>query len=105
MELVNIKNALDETGLPVAYHHFNKKTTAPFIIYFIPDVDLIGADDTVYKTKQSIRIELYTLSKDIETEATLENILIENGLFYSKSETYISEENMYEIIYESEDFK
>ena len=47
-------------------------------------------------------IELYTDIKDPDAEALVENVLDAAGIFYDKTESYIEEENLYEVLYEME---
>ena len=47
-------------------------------------------------------VELYNTKKDFKLEEKLENILDEMKLIYDKTETYISDEDIYMISY---DFK
>lgn len=102
MELVDIKKMLDKTGLPVAYHHFNNAMSAPFLVYCISETEYFYADDTQHMQKNTLRIELYTDIKDVATEKNLESILSAAGICFLKSEIWIDEEKLYEIIYESE---
>lgn len=102
MELVDIKKMLDKTGLPVAYHHFNSAMSAPFLVYYVSETEYFYADDAQHMQKDTLRIELYTDIKDVATEKNLESILSAAGICFSKSEIWIDEEKLYEIIYESE---
>lgn len=102
MNLAEVKQLLDKSGMPVAYHHFNNAMTAPFVVYYVPDIDYIGADDAPYISMATLRIELYTDIKDVTAEHIIEDLLLAAGIFYSKSEVWISDEKLYEIVYESE---
>ncbi len=94
------KKLLEATGLPVAYHQFGEEKDLPFLVYYIPDSNIIAADDGVYQKVSVLRVELYTEKKDIAMEALVELVL--SNFYYTKSETYIESEKMYEIIYEME---
>lgn len=100
MKIKEVKKLLESTGLPVAYHHFREEKDLPFLVYCIPDSNNIAADDEVYQKVSLLRVELYTEKKDIATEALIELVL--SAFYYTKSETYIESEKMYEIIYEME---
>ncbi len=46
-----------------------------------------------------MRIELYTDKKDVSVEKQVEDALDGQGIFYNKSEVWISEERLYEVLY------
>ena len=49
-----------------------------------------------------LHIELYTDYKDVDLEEKVEAVLIGHGLFYDKSEVWISSEKLYEVLYQME---
>jgi hypothetical protein len=49
-----------------------------------------------------LHIELYTDKKDPEIELTVENVLDSYDFFYNKSEVWIEEEKLYEVLYTME---
>ncbi|MCI5680176.1 MAG: hypothetical protein MR278_09440 [Bacteroidales bacterium] len=100
MKIEEIKKMLEATGLPVAYDHFKKQTDPPFLVYLLPESRNIIADDCVYQGKVLVRIELYTDKKDPELEKVVETALAD--MVWTKEETYIDSEEMFEIMYEME---
>lgn len=95
---------IDETGLPNAYYQFTRKTAQepPFICFYFPDDDDFLADDENYVGIMELRIELYTNNKDFKLEKKVAKVLKAHELVYTKSETYIESERMYEVIFETE---
>ncbi len=91
-------------GLPVAYDHFaeGESPKPPFIVYLYPRADNFPADGVAYHKQDILHIEVYTNKKNMPLEARVEAVLDEHGLFYDKSETWILEERMYEVLYETE---
>lgn len=55
-----------------------------------------------WQATTALQIDLYTDRKDLQTEAMVEQVLEQNGIVYTKEETYIASEKMYEITYETE---
>ena len=53
----------------------------------------------VYFKINEVRIELYTDKKDVSVEKQVEDALDDRGIFYNKSEVWISEEKLYEVLY------
>ena len=95
---------LQETGIPFAYNHFaeGESPEPPFICYLLPGSDNFAADGTVYFRINEVRIELYTDKKDVSVEKQVEDALDGRGIFYNKSEVWISEERLYEVMYSFE---
>lgn len=88
---------VNSIGLPYAYYQFREDTAVapPFICFYYPASDDFLADDTNYQAIRPLYIELYTDSKDIEQEESVETVLKNNGLVYSRNEVYIETEKMY----------
>ena len=59
-----------------------------------------GADNIVYHSFNHLDIEVYTDLKNPELEKQVEEVLRSYGLFYHKSEVWIEEEKLYEVLYE-----
>lgn len=95
---------LQETGIPFAYDHFaeGESPEPPFICYLLPGSDNFAADGRVYFKINEVRIELYTDKKDVSVERLVEDALDDRGIFYNKSEVWISEERLYEVLYSFE---
>lgn len=101
--LTNLNNILSQLNIPVAYHHFNKATSLPYIVYYETNTDNVFADNKVWAKCITIEIELYTEYKDINLESDLEDLLNYNEIPYEKiNETYIDDEKMYENVYQIE---
>lgn len=90
-----------EMGLPYVYHHFaeGESPEPPFIVFLYPEADNFAADGTVYFKINRLHIEIYTDLKQPELEESVEAVLLKNGIFYSKTETWIESEKLYEVLY------
>ena len=101
MTIEQIAAMLQETGIPFAYDHFaeGESPEPPFICYLLPGSDNFAADGRVYFKINEVRIELYTDKKDVSVEKQVEDALDVWGIFYNKSEVWISEERLYEVLY------
>ena len=104
MTIEQIAAVLHETGIPFAYDHFaeGESPEPPFICYLLPGSDNFAADGKVYFKINEARIELYTDKKDVSVERQVEDALDDRGIFYNKSEVWISEERLYEVLYSFE---
>ena len=93
---------LEELSLPIAYDHFaeGESPDPPFLCFLYPKNIPFGADDTLYYQLHELDIELYTDEKNPPLEARVEKLLTEHEMFFHKSEVWIEEEKMYEVLYE-----
>ena len=93
---------LEELSLPIAYDHFEEGESPdpPFICFLYPRNVSFGADDSVYYQLHALDIEVYTNLKDPVLEQRVEKLLTEHEMFFHKSEVWIEEEKMYEVLYE-----
>lgn len=104
MTTQRVKEILEATGIPVAYLAFTNETAqpCPFICYFYAGDNDFIADNTNYASINRLIVELYTDYKDFSLEKTVEETLNAAGLVFSREESYISTEQMFQIVYESE---
>ena len=104
MNYEEINEMMLEIGLPFAYHHFaeGESPKPPFLIFLSPSENTFGADNLMYHSFKKLDIELYTDEKSPETEERVEEVLLRHNIFYTKTETWIASEEMYEVLYEME---
>jgi hypothetical protein len=107
MTFPELQQMLEATGFPVAYSHFTETDDSPipappFITYLCTYSDHFFADNQVYKSIDTVHIELYTNKKDLDAEAKLEAILNENEIPFNTIEMYIEIEKLFQKIYEVE---
>lgn len=101
-EIYEALNSLED--IPVTYYAYptNHVPPLPFMVYYFPNDNDDPADDTNYGRIMQLNVELYTEHKDFQTEARVESLLSSMGLVYTRAEQYITSEEMYEVLYESE---
>ena len=95
---------IEEMGIPFAYDHFAEGDAPepPYVVFLYPKAHNFAADGKVYFKVNRLNIELYTDLKDVELEQRVEAVLDSHGIFYAKSEVWIREEGLYEVLYEME---
>ena len=93
---------LSDLGIPVAYDHFaeGESPDPPFLCFLYPRNVPLGADNIVYYQLHEMDLEVYTDAKDPPLEHRVESLLTEHELFFHKSEVWIEEEKLYEVLYE-----
>lgn len=102
MRIHELQALVEQLGLPVAITSFFTEPELPVVVILPIGTESSGSDFKAELRRDSYQIELYTVQKDIALEEKLENILDENGIHYSKNETYINEEAMYQCAYQVE---
>lgn len=104
MTIAELKTLLETTKLPVAYYKFpsEQEQELPVICFVETGSNNFIADDHVYQKISSFDIELYTVFRDTETEASLESVLDGADIPWEKTITYLDTELCYEVIYEIE---
>lgn len=104
MSYEEIFEMMQEIGLPFAYHHFaeGESPDPPFVLFLSPGENTFSADNLMYHSFKDIDIELYTDEKSPETEQHVEEILLQHNIYYTKMETWIESERLYEVLYSME---
>lgn len=99
-----VEQMLDKTGVEYRYHHFETEDAIdpPFIVWYMLDSNNIKADGKVYCKSGRMNVELYTDQKDFDLEQRVEDIFDLYGIMYEKTESYLDDEMMYEVLYEME---
>ena len=104
MRYEQVNEMIESMGLPCAYMAFQDETEKipPYIVFFYPSNDDFYADDTNYQDIVTLRIELYTADKRFDIEENVQSVLKSNRMTYEKDELYLSDEKMFEIVYQME---
>lgn len=102
MILKDLVSGLKKMGFPVAYSHFAEGHVPerPYIVVQGMGSDNFSADGIVYHEIEDTNIELYCDKKDQEAEKKISDFLIENKIYYEKTETYIESEKMIQTVFE-----
>ena len=102
MTYKEIKTMISGIGLPYTYDSFpnNIAPEPPYIVFHYPEDNDFAADNINYVSIDQLSIELYTSTKDFDTESQVESVLTQNGLYFSRSEAYIRNEDLFQIKYD-----
>lgn len=101
MTFKEVTDALAAIGYPVTYLQWPEKEVPqlPYICYYYPSMSPDVADDTHHAQLHNLNVELYTKSKDFAVESEVDQALLNAGFVFTKEETFLNDENMYEILY------
>lgn len=104
MTITEIATMVASMGDDYTYLSFpiGEAPSLPYNIFYYPNRDDFRADGETYQKITNLVIEHYSDEKDFSGESTIESVLDDNGLVYSKAETYIDSEKMFMITYEME---
>lgn len=102
MTFKEIKTMINSIGYSTAYYQFPDNTgqAPPFICFYFPNNSDFKADDSNYCKIEHLVIELYTDTKDFDAESAVESVLSQYDIVWTRRETSIDSERMYECIYE-----
>jgi hypothetical protein len=100
MTQAELIQALKSLGMPVAYSEFTSPQTPPFICCQHVYSRDIMADNQNYVEVGFYQIELYTSKKDPAVEKLVQDKLKELKLPYSKIETWLDDDKVFQVIYE-----
>lgn len=102
MTYEEIHEMMLEMGLPFAYHHFSEGEAPepPFLLFLSPGEDAFSADNVAYHNFKQLDLELYTDRKSPEVEEQIEDIFSQHEIYFTKTETWIESEKLYEVLYE-----
>ena len=104
MTYQDIQTKLELTGLPVVqnFWEIGQVPALPYIVYTFPNTSDFNADNTNYLEIVGMEVELYTDTKEIETEKAVEAVILDEFGPYDKTSNWISSEHMQQTIYSLE---
>ena len=96
-----ILEMLNVIGLPYANTCFaeGEAPDLPYVIFLILNNDDLFADGENYYKQIIVHFELYTEKKNITAEEKVQQVIKRYGITYSKTQTWIASEKMYEVLY------
>ncbi len=104
MSRAEIEEMLERIQIPFRYFMFEEKeaVSPPFMVWYLSESRNFFADGSVYARIDLMNVELYTDKKDFNLEYKVETELNRIGLHWQKTESFLDEEKMYEVLYEME---
>ena len=103
MDEKTLKQILESSGVPFAYHRWKDEQAMPYGVYYFDRCNGFAADGVVYSYTSRYQVELYTADKQPAVEKALESALTAAGIYWNKTtETYIDKQCMQFTTYEIE---
>lgn len=100
-----VAGAAEEIGCSWTYGQWEPGQdvpSPPYLLFRYPNRADFTADNENYLKAEQLHIELYTDRKDFSAEAAVERALRLAGLTFDKSEEFIYEEQLNEVLFETE---
>ena len=99
-----VEELMKDIGLPYVYYSWpeNAAPALPYVVYYFPTGSTEAADNTVWSGILALNIELYTNRRSPDSESKIEMALAKYDLPFTRSETYLQDEYMFEVLYETE---
>lgn len=99
-----VEKLMKSIDLPFAYYSWPEGAAPdlPYVVYYFPAGSTEAADNTVWSGILALNIELYTSKRSAAIEAKIEMALIKNDIPFTRTETYLHDEHMFEVLYEAE---
>ena len=95
-----IYDTLLKMGIPVRYNHFTAPVEPPYMVWRGDGQEQFRADDTTTYKYNTFVVEYVFETKNPDFEDELEDLLLEDGYRYEKSEdTFIDGEGVFSIYY------
>ena len=92
---------LETLGKPVAYGYHSEHKQPPYLCIMGAGQGQFEADNTYYTRQDRYQIEYYFTDKNPPFEETIENLLLQYGYKYTKSEdVYIESEDVFVVYYD-----
>lgn len=98
---MTIYQMLETLGRPVAWGYHSRPRELPYFCILGSGQDQKIADNTYYTRQDRYQVEYYFKKKQPEFEAQIEDLLLENGYRYTKTEDiYIEDQDVFVIYYD-----
>lgn len=106
MTRTQIAELVGSFGIPTALNHFPadqiRTIAPPYIVFDYPEDDDFKADNTNYLKVDAIDIDLYVETMDFALIDRIGAALSSAGLVYSRTDTWIDSEQLYQIAFSTE---
>ena len=91
---------LETLGIPVVYGFHTERPELPYLNLLGDGQYQFPADNTYYYKHELYQLEYYFRKKDPQTEQRIEQLLLNNGYLYDKSEDiYLNDQGVFLIYY------
>ena len=97
--MIDVKTMLEESHIPVYRGHAPVGTKVPYMVYHEDFSNNFGADNVVYMKVPQYQVDLYQTTPNLLVRETIENILTENGFYFTSDEADMESQSLFLTIY------
>lgn len=100
MNLRDLRELLSVVGIPVIRNEFTEPQAPPFLVYISDAPENTAADNIVWHSAPSFRLELYTTKKEGTLERLIEKILTDHEIYWEKDgDIKVDSESLWMTVY------
>lgn len=99
MTLEELKTRCESQGFQYAYGLFKNPVEPPHLIAICRDTDNFMADNKVYSKDIPVQLDYTYINKDIEMQNKIENVILGDIAWNKTEETYLSDEQIWQVSY------
>ena len=99
MTLKDIKDRCETAHIKYQYGLVEDNTSPPYVCAVVQESNNFVADNVVYKKIQAVELYYTYKTKDITTEETIENTILEGVVWRKGDEEYFYDSNVWQVIY------
>lgn len=99
MTLEELKQRCKKAGFKYAYGVFKNPTEPPHLVAICRETDNFAADGKVYHKNIPIQLDYTYIKKDMEAQNKIENEILGDIAWNKSEETYLSDEEIWQVSY------
>ena len=99
MTLEDLKIRCENQGFQYAYGVFKNPVEPPHLVAYSRNTDNFMADNVVYVKDKPIQLDYTYIDKDITEQNKIEDIILADIAWEKTEETYLSEEEVWQVSY------
>ena len=93
--MIDVKTMLETSKIPVFRGHAPVGQKVPYMVYHVSETNNLGADNVTYFRIPQYTVELYQTTPNLLVRATIENILTENGYYFTSDEADLEDQSLF----------
>ena len=99
MTLEDLKTRCEKEGFKYAYGVFKEVVEPPHLLAISTNTNNFMADNKVYKKSMTIKLDYTYIDKNEEEQEKLENIILSDMAWNKSDETYLENEEIFQVSY------
>lgn len=98
--MTDLRSLLTQLNIPVVRNEFKVAPVPPYMIYISNGAENTAADNIVWHSQETYRIELYTTKKEGALERNIEALFDSNEIYWEKDgDIKVESESLWMTVY------